>query len=595
MTACFVPEPESNHDTAQTAMQTAAGGQADARLKSSDQQASAALPRRDTVGSLKGITSSSRDLSHEAATHIPKTITTGNPDASAAACGHADQEPAAQSTRPASGFTTGTGRPDELTAQAQAPAHALMLSSKQQAGTKAPAAVPHKQSITHQVCSSGATTGTGENGNQTTLRAHTVLDDQATDRQTELKKIAVAAAQPPDTGNSPGHDAPAVAPVASGFITGLGTAAKVSADHKTSRSLQQHQAAGQQATEPSHSAHPAASSGKVSQSTSEKGKAPQLKDTAQPQAQQLDQDDRSGSQTVAGAEPASMSTAASLPSGFASGFTSGTGKAVQLSAAAQARAKQMLKNDNIHAQPTAGAGSNADTAEPSHAASGFTSGFTSGTGKAVKLSAAAQARAKQMLEDDGSDAQPTAGAGSIANTAGPSHAASGLASGFTSGTGKAVQLSAAAQARAKQLLEDDNSHAQPSAGAESHVVSAASGFSSGFTSGTGKTVTLSAAAQEQARKPFQDHNAAPLSASAGSDTPGPSTAAAENKAGRKAAGARPALGTPRTGPRGFKPVLKRVHELSKSTGGKLFKKPRMSKGASPFCQVTLAAVHHSQL
>ena len=274
--------------------------------------------------------------------------------------------------------------------------------------------------------------------------------------------------------------------------------------------------------------------------------------------------------TAAASEPSSTAAVAKAPSGF----STGTGKAVLMSAAAMARAQKVLADDSTAPQQTTGVASEL----PSVAAPAMApSDFSTGTGKALQFSAAAKARAQKVLADDSTAPQQTTGVASEP----PSVAAPAVApSGFSTGTGRALQFSAAAKARAERLFADDSTAAEHPTGAASESASAAASrpAPSGFISGQGKTVPISAAAQAQAKSMFQDENAVPLHPAANMDNG--TTPAGSNS---RPVSAKPVLGTPRTGPPISKPAMKRVKELSQSTGGKLFKKPRMSKIVSPFC------------
>ena len=268
---------------------------------------------------------------------------------------------------------------------------------------------------------------------------------------------------------------------------------------------------------------------------------------------------------------------AAAPTLAASGFSTGTGKAVHLSAAGKAQAAAMLAEDST--APEQATSVHAATAAPTVAASGF----STGTGKAVHLSAAGKARAAAMLAEDSTTAKQTGATSTSSNTV----AAALAPSGFSTGTGKIVHLSAAANARAATMFAEDSTTAKQTGAASTPSTTAAPTptptiAASGFTSGTGKAVHLSAAAQAQARSMFQDENTAPMHSAADQEGSG-STPAGAGRPGVKPSGVRPVLGTPRTGPTAAKPAMKRVKELSQSTGGKLFKKPRMSKIVSPFC------------
>lgn len=413
----------------------------------------------------------------------------------------------------ASGVTTAAGKPVNVSARAQADAQRLLGNGESGQNPMEPMPA-HLPTLTPSAFS----TGTGRAVQVSTAamaRAQMVLadpDDSSTDEQA----VAVAS-EPPSTA------VPAVAP--SGFSTGTGKAVLTSA-------------------------------------------------AAVARAQTVLADDSTaGEQAMgAGSEPPKAAAPAAAPSGF----TSGTGKAVLMSAAARARAKSIFADDNTAAEQARDA-----VSEPPSATAVVPSGFSTGSGRAVLMSAAAKARAKSVFADDSTAAEQ---ATDVVSEPPSAAAPTVVPSGFSTGSGKAVQFSAAAKARAENFFADDGTAAEQTteAAAEPPSTAAPTPAPSGFSSGTGKSVPISAAAQAQARSMFQDENAAPLHP--GTDVGSSSTpAGSSSRPGRKAAGAKPVVGTPRTGPPTGKPVMRRVKELSQSTGGKLFKKPRMSKIVSPFC------------
>ena len=461
----------------------------------------------------------------------------------------------------ASGFTTGAGKPVNVTTRGQAEARKLFdTAAPQDFGRSAAEPMPADR-VT--VVASGFTTGTGKavltSAAGQARAAQMLADDSTADQQ-------------PTAAASESSSAAAPTNALSGFSTGTGKAVIMSAAAmaRAQKVLADDSMATEQPTE-SASEPPSTAAFAHSGFSTGTGKAVQFSAAAMARA-----DDSSAEQpTGFASEPPSAAAPAVAPSGF----STGTGKAVLTSAAAMARAQKVLADDNTAAEQTTGLASDPPiTAAPAIAPSGF----NTGTGKAVLTSAAAMAQAKKVLADDNIAPEETKGLASEP----PGGAAPAVApSGFSTGTGKAVQFSAAAKARAEMLFADDSTAGEHLTGAASEPASAAAPTPapSGFTSGAGKAVPISAAAQALARSMFQDENAAPLHPGADMDCSSTPAGSNSSRPGMKTASARPVLGNPRTGPPVSKPVMKRVKELSQSTGGKLFKKPRMSKIVSPFC------------
>ena len=259
------------------------------------------------------------------------------------------------------------------------------------------------------------------------------------------------------------------------------------------------------------------------------------------------------------------------------GFTAGMGKPVMLTAKGKARAARLFLDEGTAAQTDTGVhateeeeqatGSKGNIPEGSHfqspAAAPVASGFTRGNGKVVQVSAQAQSNARNLFQDEnipeGSHAKAPA--------------AAPVASGFTRGNGKVVQVSAQAQSNARNLFQDEKipegSHAQSPAAAP---------VASGFTRGNGKVVQVSAKAQSNARHLFQDENKTPAPV----ETATAQTPAAVNKPSAKLAAGKGMLTTPKTAPTGAKAVLKRgTATVGSSASGLLFKKPRMSRLHTP--------------
>ena len=242
------------------------------------------------------------------------------------------------------------------------------------------------------------------------------------------------------------------------------------------------------------------------------------------------------------------------------------------------------------------------------AAAPVASGFSFGTGKAVQLSAKALAKSKDFFQGDNkvnhNEAPQPAVASRInglmdGNTEAP--AAAPAASGFSFGTGKAVQLSAKALAKSKDFFQDEDDttateEPQPAVGSQANgpkgsitEAPVAAPVASGFSFGTGKAVQLSTQALAKSRSFFQDQNDAPNPAES-ADTAPAATPAVAVRPDIKLAGSKPVLGTPTAlatptvGSTGVKPTLKRgMTVTSSSTDGKQYKKVRMSKLVTPSC------------
>lgn len=140
-------------------------------------------------------------------------------------------------------------------------------------------------------------------------------------------------------------------------------------------------------------------------------------------------------------------------------FTRGNGKAVQVSARGQARSRQMFQDGQqpdisvSKAASPALATSSVHQAEPELPA--FT-GFATGRNEVMKVSAEAQAHARRMFSADQDSQKPDNVKSQAANpapaTAQP--AEQPVLTGFRTGAGnKTMQISAAQQARAKELFD----------------------------------------------------------------------------------------------------------------------------------------------
>ena len=231
----------------------------------------------------------------------------------------------------------------------------------------------------------------------------------------------------------------------------------------------------------------------------------------------------------------------------ASGFTYGQGKPFNLSARGQARAQHIFQSCNEAADPSIqpqqrplddkNRDRNAQSQQPPPC-----TGFTVGMGKSVVLTAKGEAHAARLFLDEGTAAQTDTGV----------HA-----------------TEEEEQATGSKSNSPEGSRAQAPAAAP---------VASGFTRGNGRVVQLSAKARSNARNLFQDENNIPAPV----ETATAQTPAAVNKPSVKLAAGKGMSTTPKTAPSGAKPVLKRgTTTVGSSAGGLLFKKPRMSRLHTP--------------
>lgn len=470
--------------------------------------------------------------------HVPDATVEDSPVSIAGKTSHdGDTGAAAVAKQQAPGHILETGRPVERTTKSQADTNEM--------------------SPAEQYC-------------QVPLPVPVTRQNDGTDAQQPLASGFTANTGKPVASEPPSKAVPAAAP--SGFSTGTGKAVLTSAAAmaRAQKVLADDSSADEQAMgapEPPKTAAPAAA---PSGFTSGTGKAVLMSAAAQARAKCIFADDSKD----AVSETPSKAAPAIVPSGF----TSGSGKAVLMSTAAQARAKNIFAEDHTAAEQATDV-----VSEPSNAAAPTVVpfAFSTGSGKAVQFSAAAKARAEKLFADDNIAAEQ---ATDVMSEPPSAAAPTVVPSGFSTGSGKAVLMSAAAKDRAKSIFADDGTAPEQTTEAASEPPSTAAPIPapSGFTSGIGKSMPISAAAQAHARSMFQDENSAPLHPVTDMDSSS-TPVGSSSRPGRKAAGAKPVIGTPRTGPLTGKPVMKRVKELSQSTGGKLFKKPRTSKIVSPFC------------
>ena len=190
-------------------------------------------------------------------------------------------------------------------------------------------------------------------------------------------------------------------------------------------------------------------------------------------------------------QPAAPAESPAQPGAFA-GFTTCTGKKVEPSRAAQLKGAALMQGAAEHTdaemQPQ-------QTPAASRPELGSFAGFTTCTGKKVELSRAAQLRGAALMHEaaEQADAEMQTPA---ASKPGPS-----TFRGFTTCTGKKVELSRAAQLRGAALMQEAAEQADP--GQQTPAASKPGSFA-GFTTCSGKQVQPSRAGQLRAAKLLQD-------------------------------------------------------------------------------------------
>ncbi len=322
----------------------------------------------------------------------PSAAASAAPSASANSS-EAVQAVAGKPSLTASGFTYGQGKPFSLSARGLARAQQMFQSCNEAADPSIqPQQGPLDDDNRHQNAQlqqpppyTGFTVGMGKPVVLTAKgKAHAarLFMDEGTAAQTDTGVHATEEEEQAtgSKGNSPegSHaQAPAAAPVASGFTCGNGTVVQVSAKAQSNaRNLFQDE----NIPEASHAKGPAAAP-VASGFTRGNGKVVQVSAKGQSNARNLFQDEN-----IPEASHAKAPAAAPV----ASGFTRGNGKVVQVSAKAQSKARNLFQDENIP--------------EASHAkapaAAPVASGFTRGDGKVVQVSAEAQSNARNLLQDE---------------------------------------------------------------------------------------------------------------------------------------------------------------------------------------------------
>jgi len=221
----------------------------------------------------------------------------------------------------------------------------------------------------------------------------------------------------------------------------------------------------------------------------------------------------------------------------AAGFESGKGGSIAVTAAAKQRAKALLQEElgpellqpagaleqqgaaGLHAvagsSPTPPAEPSHQPAEPPTAALGGGGGFVTGRGSSICVSAAARARAQQLLQDElgvGLEAAAAQQEGGVLPRQVQQQPApelqsfaqvipAAVAGGFMTGRGNSIVVSEAARAKAAALLQDelgaghsDEPVTRQADGQGLHAAAVNSGSLPGFVTGHGAAISVSSTA-----------------------------------------------------------------------------------------------------
>ncbi|XP_057695654.1 breast cancer type 2 susceptibility protein isoform X2 [Corythoichthys intestinalis] len=186
------------------------------------------------------------------------------------------------------------------------------------------------------------------------------------------------------------------------------------------------------------------------------------------------------------------------------GFSTASGKKVAVSAAAVAKAKRLLQEDQKDDSSIIDAGSHANQSSDVGSSVLSVGGFSTASGKKVAVSAAAVAKAKRLLQDDHNDdssreernVEPPS-VPSVVNTGSRANSSLDVGSsvpsvgGFSTASGKKVAVSAAALAKAKRLLQEDHKDNTENHSNSSLSVGGSSLIGGEFTTDSGKKVAVS--------------------------------------------------------------------------------------------------------
>ena len=460
----------------------------------------------------------------------------------------------------ASAFRSGLGTVMQVTAKAQAHARKLLAYEDTTEPGSAALQPPAQDPVVDRHDATGTTSlpaftglkwGTGKPAEPSDkAQAKAAAMFQAEGLQGDA--VSIAGLQ-----KSSGHDAPVMQPLpaACAFQWGTGQAAKPS-EKAQAKAAAMFQAEGWQADAASI-AGPQTSSGHDTHVTQPPpaacafqwgtGQAAKPSDKAQAKAAAMFQAEGWQADAVSIAGPQTSSghdTPVMQPLPAACAFQWGTGQAAKPSDKAQAKAAAMFQAEGWQADavsiagPQTNSGHDTPVMQPPPASCAF----QWGTGQAAKLTAKGQAKAANMFEDNDAVVKP-------------------------------MVTEAELQPADRPQSGNSNSHRSSSPVEAPVAVPAASGFMSG----TGKAVLVTAKGQHRAQNMFQDQNTASQALQA-------SQTAAANRPDMKAKGVTLVLGTPKSAPPAGKTALKRLAPTSRgSSGGKVFKKPRRGKFMTPSC------------
>ncbi|GFG37529.1 hypothetical protein Cfor_11582 [Coptotermes formosanus] len=191
------------------------------------------------------------------------------------------------------------------------------------------------------------------------------------------------------------------------------------------------------------------------------------------------------------------------------GFSTASGKRVNVSAMALKRARQMFSEEESCKELVADETSTLELQEQEEPHSPVSKGFSTASGKRVNVSAMALKRARQMFSEEESCKELVADETSIPELQEKEEPHSPVSKGFSTASGKRVNVSAMALKRAremfseeescKELVTDETSIPELQEKEEPH-----SPVSKGFSTASGKRVSVSAMALKRARQMFSE-------------------------------------------------------------------------------------------
>lgn len=454
------------------------------------------------------------------------------------------------------GFSTGMGKAVALSAEAMARARAIFSGADADVAT-AGSSTPSSSSFTPVSAASMGVKSSGGGASGSSAAARALLKDQRPFKPPTRLQAPTASAVHPDSAA-----APASAAMALPTVSSAGAMAPVIAQDASARaSSPEQKKVGDAADSDSglnrssfssaYSSHPAQAAAQTALST-HSHPSPNDDDAA------LGGSPPPNVESAAlGGVPTSRSgnSGGSDHTGGFSGFMTGSGKTVSLSAAALAKARRILGGDTGEEAAVAEAGkpvagpavagrapaltsglggpsrdggvgpSTVDSGigggmalapfAPASVSGGF-GGFTTGGGRAVQLSAAALAKGRRILgevgAEEGEEGKPQDGTPATSTGGGPAFAAS-------------ERLGPVVPFTNDPRLDPEGGHGPSTAAGTGSSTGDTGGAFAGFSTGRGKSVSVSAAAMAKARALF-------AAAGDGSDIQGAPAPAASDAPGR---------------------------------------------------------------